>query len=158
MARLAVGNADDALDIVQDAMLKLVQRYSGRAESEWGALFHRILQRRIYDWYRRNGVRRRWRVWLGGDDPDQGDPLENFPDASGREPGQQLGNARAMGDLETALAALPLRQQQVFMLRAVEGLDVAQTAQAMGCSTGSVKTHYARALARLRDELKAHEP
>lgn len=158
MARLAVGNTDDALDIVQDAMLKLVQRYSGRAESEWGALFHRILQRRIYDWYRRNGVRRRWRVWLGGDDPDQGDPLENFPDASGREPGQQLGNARAMSDLETALAALPLRQQQVFMLRAVEGLDVAQTAQVMGCSTGSVKTHYARALTRLRDELKGHEP
>lgn len=157
-ARLATGNRDDALDIVQDAMLKLAQRYGDRAASEWGALFHRILQRRIVDWYRRNHVRRRWRVWLGGDAADDGDPLENLPDAAGREPPEHIAAARTLGDIEAALARLPLRQQQAFVLRVFDGLDVAETAQAMGCSVGSVKTHYSRALERLRETLTGYAP
>lgn len=157
-ARLATGNSEDALDIVQDAMLKLAQRYGDRAESEWGALFHRILQRRIVDWYRRTHVRRRWRVWLGGDDAEDGDPLQNLPDTAGREPAEHVAAARTLGDIETALARLPLRQQQAFVLRVFDGLDVAETAQAMGCSVGSVKTHYSRALERLRETLTEYEP
>lgn len=157
-ARLATGSADEALDIVQDAMLKLAQRYGGRAEAEWGALFHRILQRRIVDWYRRNAVRRRWRIWLGGAADDDSDPLDNVPDRAAREPPDQIGSTRAMGKIETALSRLPLRQQQAFVLRVFDGLDVAETAQAMGCSIGSVKTHYARAIARLRETLTGLEP
>lgn len=159
VARLATGNRDEALDIVQDAMLKLSQRYGDRAEHEWGALFHRILQRRIYDWYRRAQVRRRWRVWFGrNDDDDAGDPMENVSDPAAREPPAQLAAARAMSEVEIALARLPLRQQQAFVLRVFEGLDVADTARAMGCSVGSIKTHYSRALERLRELLAGHEP
>lgn len=157
-ARLATGSTDEALDIVQDAMLKLAQRYGGRAEAEWGALFHRILQRRIVDWYRRNAVRRRWRIWLGGAADDDSDALDTVPDRTAREPPEQIDSARAMGKIETALSRLPLRQQQAFVLRVFDGLDVAETAQAMGCSIGSVKTHYARAIARLRETLTGLEP
>ena len=139
-------------------MLKLAQRYSGRAETEWGALFHRILQRRIYDWYRRNAVRRRWRVWLGGGSDEDGDPLEHVPGPAARDPLEQVGSARAMGEVEVALTRLPLRQQQAFVLRVFDGLDVAETAHAMGCSIGSVKTHYARAVAKLRETLTGLEP
>ena len=139
-------------------MLKLAQRYADRAETEWGALFHRILQRRIVDWYRRNQVRRRWRVWLGGDDAEDGDPLQNLPDTAGREPPDHIAATRTLGSIEAALARLPLRQQQAFVLRVFDGLDVAETAQAMGCSVGSVKTHYSRALERLRETLSEYEP
>lgn len=157
-ARLATGNDDDALDIVQDAMLQLVRRYAGHAEHEWGGLFHRILQHRIYDWYRRTRVRNRWRVWFKRDDVDADDPLENVPDTRAPDAVAQLGTDRALVTLETALAQLPLRQQQAFVLRVWEGLDVAQTARAMGCSSGSVKTHYSRAVHSLRDWLKDDEP
>jgi len=149
-ARLATGNVEEAHDIVQDAMLQLVRRYAARDESEWGALFHRILQRRIYDWYRRTRVRNRWRVWFNRDDDDAGDPMENLPGADADDPLKRLATGRAMDTLETALARLPLRQQQAFVLRVWDGLDVEQTARAMGCSAGSVKTHYSRAVHSLR--------
>jgi len=157
-ARLATGNAEDAHDIVQDAMLQLVRRYAGRDEQEWGALFHRILQRRIYDWYRRNRVRNRWRVWFNHDDENSADPLENLPDGGIADPVERLGTGRALAGIEAALARLPLRQQQAFVLRVWEGFDVEQTARAMGCSAGSVKTHYSRAVHRLRESLKGDEP
>ncbi len=156
-ARIATGNADDALDIVQDAMLLLVQRYSERGEQEWGPLFHRILQSRIRDWYRRTRVRNRWRLWLGrGDDEDAPDPLQNLPDSGNLGPVDQTANRRTMAALEAVLHELPLRQQQAFLLRTWEGLDVAQTARAMGCSVGSVKTHYSRAVHTLRNLLEEY--
>lgn len=157
IARIATRNHADALDIVQDAMLQLIRRYSERASAEWAPLFQQILQRRILDWYRRERVRNRFRVWFGGDDSD-GDPLENLPGRDAAEPTAQAASARSLTAIEAALQRLPLRQQQAFLLRTAEGLDVAQTAHAMGCSPGSVKTHYSRAVHALREQLEGHEP
>ncbi len=154
---MAVGNDDEALDIVQDAMLKLAQHYSKRDEIEWPPLFHRILQSKIRDWYRRSKVRNKWQVWFGGGNKGEGDaemdPIEQAQDFSARAPEQELATRQELNVLEDAIAKLPARQQQAFMLRSWEGLDVAQTASAMGCSTGSVKTHYSRALHYLRSKL-----
>lgn len=157
MAQLATGNPDEALDIVQDAMLKLVEKYADRSEAELGPLFHCIMQSRIRDWYRRSSVRNRFRSWLGNyDDEDEEDPLQLVADPSGRTPDQLLEARGGIEALELALQELPLRQQQVFLLRAWEGLDVRETAAAMKCAEGSVKTHYSRALAKLRLKLGDH--
>lgn len=158
IARMATGNADEAMDIVQDAMLQLVRHYGGRDEPEWAPLFHRILQRRIYDWYRRARVRNRWRHWFNRDDEFDGDPLENQMDPTAVDPMDAAVTDRTLATLNDAITRLPLRQQQAFLLRAWEGLNTEQTARAMGCSAGSVKTHYSRALHALRDQLKDHEP
>lgn len=155
MARIATSNSDDALDIVQDAMLKLVEKYADRGEAELGPLFHCILQSRIRDWYRRSSVRNRFRSWLGADD-DEEDALQLVADPAGRSPDQILEARGGIEALDMALHALPLRQQQVFLLRAWEGLDVKETARAMNCAEGSVKTHYSRALAALRIKLGEH--
>lgn len=161
MAEIATGNREDALDLVQDAMLGLVKSYGNRTCDDWPPLFYRILQSRIRDWYRRNRVRNRFRVWLGGlrgdEDDAQADAIQNLPDA---QPGveQQIIGQDAMLQLQDALQTLPLRQQQAFLLRAWEGLDVSATAFAMECSEGSVKTHYSRAVHRLREQLEDHWP
>jgi RNA polymerase sigma-70 factor (ECF subfamily) len=157
MARLATGNADDAHDIVQYAMLTLVRSYASRGEQEWGPLFHTVLQSRITDWHRRSKVRNRLRVWFGkrGED-DEDDPLQNIADGRSPDPPTQLKDKEAMAALETAIHKLPARQQQAFLLRVWEGLDVAQTARAMSCSEGSVKTHYSRAVHALREQLEDH--
>lgn len=139
-------------------MLALARHYHKRDADEWGPLFHRILQSRIRDWYRRQRTQRRWLAWLGTDDEGDDDPLAALPDPGARRPEEQLGNTRAGAALETALGALPLRQQQAFLLRVWEGLDVAATAAAMRCSEGSVKTHYSRAVHRLRELLEDHWP
>jgi RNA polymerase sigma-70 factor (ECF subfamily) len=139
-------------------MLGLAQRYAHRPAQEWGALFQTILQSRIRDWYRRARVRNRFRVWFGSNDEDAGDPVGELPDSAEPGPEGRIGHARAMGVLEQALNRLPLRQQQAFVLRAWEGLDTRATARAMGCSEGSVKTHYSRACEALREALKDYEP
>jgi RNA polymerase sigma-70 factor, ECF subfamily len=153
MARIATGNEDDALEIVQETMLTLVQRYGTRSEQEWGPLFHRILQNRIRDWYRRSKVRNRFRVWFNRD-TDEDDPLENRPDPAAEEPLQQLEKERFGAALEKAISELPNRQQQAFLLRAWEGMSVEEAAAAMGISGGSVKTHYSRAVHTLREQLE----
>lgn len=160
MAQLATGDPDEAMDLVQDAMLKLVQNYGDKPEAEWPPLFYRILQRRILDWHRRATVRNRLRHWFGrsGDEEDGEDPLERVADPAGVDPSKAVADKHAMAALDDALRALPLRQQQAFLLRAWEGLDTADTARAMGCSEGSVKTHYSRAVHTLRDRLGDHWP
>lgn len=136
-------------------MLKLVQSYARRDEKEWGPLFHRILQSRIRDFYRRNLVRNRFRVWFGFNSEDEeDDPLQNQADPSGSEPLQELEAERFGDDLEHAISELPNRQQQAFLLRAWEGLSVKETANAMSCSEGSVKSHYSRAINSLQDKLE----
>jgi len=152
IAQIATSNSDEAFDIVQDAMFKLVEKYADRPESEWQALFHKILQSRIRDWYRRNTVRNRFRSWLGITQEDE-DPIQTAEDERGRSPELQLQTGQGIEALEKALYELPLRQQQAFMLRAWEGLDVKETARAMSCAEGSVKTHYSRAIHSLRETL-----
>jgi RNA polymerase sigma-70 factor (ECF subfamily) len=160
MAQIATGHDDEALDLVQEAMLKLVERYGTRDEAEWGPLFHRILQSKIRDWYRRTKVRSRWRLWLIRDEDGEEavDPFAAIADTTTPTADHQLKIKEASSALDAALRSLPLRQQQAFLLRAWEELDVAQTAAAMGCSEGSVKTHYFRAIHTLRTLLGNHWP
>lgn len=162
MARLATCDADASLDIVQDAMLALVKHYRRKPAHLWKPLFYRILHNHIRDWFRRRRVRSRWRRWLGAPAAEmegpEGDPLESIADPNGDDPGRKAEQDQAARALNAAIANLPLRQQQAFMLRAWEGLTVAEAAHAMGCSQGSVKTHYARAVASLRERLEEHRP
>lgn len=156
IAEIGVRNRDDALDIVQDSMFRLVQRYGDRPASEWTPLFYRILNNGVRDWYRRQSVRRRVLVVVGRSPDDGIDPVSEAPDPAGRTPDDQLAAAQAMDQLERALGRLPARQREAFMLRTFEGLDTATTASAMGVTEGSVKTHYFRALAALREALDDH--
>lgn len=158
MAVIATRDRDEALDIVQDAMLKLARKYAQHPAAEWGPLFTRILQSTILDWHRRQKVRNRWRVILGGkrDDDDDEDPLEQQVAAMAPTPEAQLQQSNSIAMLEQAITQLPVRQQQVFLLRQWEGMDVAQTALAMDISEGSVKTHYSRAVHTLRNLLEDH--
>ena len=154
MAQIGLRNEQDALDAVQDAMLQLVRSYATRPAAEWRPLFYRILENRIRDLQRRSTVRGRvmaWLPWSSSDEPGE-DPVALAPDPS-PGPVAQLQGQELMAALETALSALPARQRQAFMLRSLEGLDVAATAQAMGCSEGSVKTHHFRAVQVLRVRL-----
>lgn len=154
-AELAVGQRDDALDVVQDAMLAFARAYASRTPAEWPPLFHRVLESRILDFHRRTKVRRRWRVWLGRPDGgDDGDALAQVADPVEPGPWQRLADGQARSALDRALAALPGRQREAFLLRVWEGCDVAQTAAAMACSEGSVKTHLSRALGALRARLE----
>ncbi|HYB32055.1 MAG TPA: RNA polymerase sigma factor [Steroidobacteraceae bacterium] len=155
IAQAALRHEDDALDAVQDAMLQLARAYSERPEQEWKPLFYRILENRIRDMQRRRTVRGRVMAWLpfrGEDDEEDLDPVAQAPSPE-PQPVKRLELDEAVGALEKALAKLPRRQQQAFLLRTLEGLDVAETAAAMGCSEGSVKTHYFRALQALRAQL-----
>lgn len=155
MARYALPTDEDALDVVQDAMVRLVSAYRRRPAEQWAPLFYRILHNRIRDWQRRQAVRSRIMGWLPWqrDEPDATDPLAQVEDPAQPDPEQRSALAQSMQALEQALQALPGRQRQAFLLRAMEGLDVADTALAMGCSAGSVKTHYSRAVRSLRETL-----
>jgi len=158
IAEIAVRDRDEALDLVQNAMIKLVNNYASRPQAEWTPLFYRILQNGVRDWHRRQKVKNRVMVWFGRgkSDGDEYDVVASAPDLAGRSPEQELQTGQAMQKLEGAVHALPGRQREAFMLRTFEGLDVAGTAAAMGCSEGSVKTHYSRAIHTLRDKLGEH--
>ncbi len=159
MARMATGNSDDALDLVQDGTFEFVRRYSHRPEGEWKTLFYRIMQSRITDWQRRTTVRNRFRVWFGrSEEEGDEDPLEQMADRETPDSVTRLLQREMAESLDRALSSLPLRQRQAFLLRNWEELDVAQTAFVMGCSAGSVKTHYFRAVQALRRMLKDYEP
>src|SRR5690349_21074699 len=155
IAQLGLRNDDDALDAVQDAMMKLVQSYASHSSEEWRPLFYRILANRVHDMQRRRTVRGRIMAWLpsrDGEDDEEYDPIAQAP-SQDATPARRLELDEAIGVLEAAVAALPARQREAFLLRNYEGLDVAATASAMGCSEGSVKTHYFRALEALRAKL-----
>ena len=157
IAVLALRHEDDALDAVQDAMLQLARAYGARPVEEWKPLFYRILENRIHDVQRRRMTRNKVIAWLpwrrGGDeDNEMPDPIEQAASPE-PQPVRRLELDEAIQALEGALKNLPRRQQQAFLLRTIEGMDVAQTAAAMGCSEGSVKTHYFRALTTLREKL-----
>jgi|SRR5579862_5031094 len=155
IAQAALRHEDDALDAVQDAMLQLARAYSQRPAEEWKPLFYRILENRIRDMQRRRTVRGRVLAWLparGDEDEEEPDPIAQAPSPEPQPP-RRLELQEAVNALEKAVGELPTRQRQAFLLRSLEGMDVAQTAAAMGCSEGSVKTHYFRALQTLRAQL-----
>ena len=159
----SVHDDEAALDIVQDSMMKLAEKYSTKPPEELPLLFTRILQNSIRDHFRRQKVRSTWttllsNLGLGGEDED-GDPLEtlevdelsNIP----ASPADRLEQSQVMATIEEAVQALPQRQREAFMLRYWEELDVSETAKAMGCSEGSVKTHCSRATHALAKVLRA---
>lgn len=157
IARLHIRDRDEAFDVVQDAMIRLVRSYARRPSEEWRPLFYRILQNRIRDVQRRRIVRSRVLSFFGGQaDEDEHDPLLAAPAPKSDGPFEQLASSDAMQALELALLKLPDRQREAFVLRNFEGLDVLQTAEAMDCTEGSVKTHYSRAVHRLRELLEGH--
>ena len=160
-----VRDEEAALDIVQDAMMKLAEKYAEKPAGELPMLFSRILQNTIHDHFRRQKVRNTWTTLLsalgrGDDKDDDFDPLETLPAKSDTsvpsEPSAELEQRQIVGLIERALARLPARQREAFLLRYWEELDVAETAAAMGCSEGSVKTHCSRAVHALAEMLSAH--
>jgi len=163
-ALYAVRDEQASLDIVQDAMLRLVDRYGGRPAQELPMLFQRILQNAIRDWYRRQRVRASWMLLFssmlrGRDDTDEADLLDSLPGSGDTPPvgvpGERLERAQVIEILEDEISKLPERQRQAFLMRYWEELDVADTARAMGCSEGSVKTHCSRAAHALAVALRA---
>ncbi len=159
----SVQDEESALDIVQDAMMRLAEKYADRPAAELPLLFQRILQNAIRDHFRRGKVRSTWTTLLsslgfGGED-DDADPLEtmevdehsNVP----ASPADRLEQAQVMEAIEQAVKALPERQREAFLLRYWEELDVSETAKAMGCSEGSVKTHCSRATHALAKALRS---
>jgi len=154
----AVRDEEAALDIVQDSMLKLSDKYAERPAEELPLLFHRITQNTIRDYYRRQKVRNFWTMPLsslfsGEGDDDERDPLETLQAESDsnhfQDPARLLESAQVLDAIEDALKNLPARQREAFLLRYWENMDVATTAAAMGCSEGSVKTHCSRAVRAL---------
>ena len=155
MAYIATSNVDDALDIVQDAMLVLASKYANRKQEEWPPLFFRIVQNKIRDFYRRQKVRNIFQNWFNSaeQENDSEDPIQMIADDKIHDPVRKISGEKDMRRLENSLKTLPIRQQQTFLLRAWQGLDVKQTAEAMSITTGSVKTHYSRALQAIKKQI-----
>ena len=155
----AVRDDHAALDIVQDAMMKLAEKYGNNPVTELPMLFQRILQNTMRDYWRRQKVRNLWTTLLssfgGNDEDDERDPLESIDvEDDADEPSAQLERSQTIKSIEKALEKLPARQREAFVLRYWEEMDVAETAKAMGCSEGSVKTHCSRAVHAMAAELK----
>ncbi len=158
----AVRNEETALDIVQDSMMKLAEKYGDRPAEEFPMLFQRIIQNTIRDYYRRSKVRSLWTTLLSAfssDDEEEHDPLETIEVESEsytpNSPDGQLEQSQLLVILEEEIKSLPPRQREAFLMRYWEDMDVAETASAMGCSEGSVKTHCSRATHALAVALKA---
>jgi RNA polymerase sigma-70 factor (ECF subfamily) len=163
-AVFAVRDQEAALDIVQDAMLRLAEKYGNRPARELPLLFHRIVQNAIRDYFRRQKVRSLWTTLLsslspGRTEDEEHDPLETLEPAGGSKaqetPAERLEQAQVLEIIEQELTRLPARQRQAFIMRYWEERDVAETARAMGCSEGSVKTHCSRATHALAAALEA---
>ena len=148
-AETGLRNRDDALDAVQDAMMKMLA-YRERPASEWTPLFWSILRRKMIDLQRRNRFRLRWLAPAGERDEDAGIDWAE----PGAGPSQAHDQREAYARLVQAMRALPARQREAFSLRVLEELDVADTARVMGCSEGSVKTHLSRARDALQKQLE----
>ncbi len=162
-ALYAVRDREAALDILQDAMLKLAEKYGDKPADELPMLFQRILQNAIRDFYRRQKVRSLWTTLLSSLSPNRDDaeidPLDTLDaadDASAQaNPADRLERSQVVEIIEKELVRLPARQREAFLLRYWEELDVAETAAVMGCSQGSVKTHCSRAAHALAAALRS---
>ncbi|MDP9109762.1 MAG: RNA polymerase sigma factor [Pseudomonadota bacterium] len=161
----AVRKDEAALDIVQDAMIKLSQSYGDKPPAELPLLFQRILQNTIHDYFRREKVRNTWVTLFssltgrndeGGEDFDL---LEHYAAEDGSTASEsgadRLQREQTLNAIDQEVQKLPTRQREAFLMRYWQDLDVAETAAAMGCSEGSVKTHCSRATHALAQALKA---
>ncbi|WP_074773466.1 RNA polymerase sigma factor [Nitrosospira multiformis] len=166
-ALFAIRDEHLALDIVQDSMMKLVEKYSAKPLEELPLLFQRILQNTIRDFYRRQKTRSLWTTLFSAfipsdhekesEDFDLLETLQSDPSSSKvNDPHQQLEQSQLINLLERAIETLPARQREAFLLRYWEEMDVMETAKIMGCSEGSVKTHCSRATHTLAAMLKKH--
>lgn len=156
MTVMTVRNADDALDVIQDSMMTLATRYGQRPESEWPPLFFRILRNKTMDFLRRRNVKDRLFGFFrahSDENTETVDPMDSLKAAIGDTPEMKHAMSGVRADLVAALATLPDRQREAFLLREVEGFEVSATARVMGCSESSVKTHYGRAVAKLRETM-----
>lgn len=153
MAQLATSDRDDALELVQESMLQLVNKYAERPDNELKILFYRILSSRITDWYRKTAFRKKFQVFFSKEQYHKADPLQELCIDVQLPMTEQLDNSRMIKRLTQALTRLSKRQRQTFLLRAWQGFNVKETAAIMQCSTGSVKTHYSRALQQLKTQL-----
>ncbi|MFY9261408.1 MAG: RNA polymerase sigma factor [Gallionella sp.] len=162
-AVFSVRDTHAALDVVQDAMIKLSMKYGDKPVEELPLLFQRILHNALHDYYRRQKVRNAWVTLFSGlqsqHDETEFDPLEVLEDQDNPsvpyKPDQALQQKQVVAHIEAALNKLPLRQREAFLLRYWEGLDTSETATIMGCTEGSVKTHCSRATHALAITLKA---
>jgi RNA polymerase sigma-70 factor (ECF subfamily) len=159
-AIFAVRDEEAALDIVQDSMLRLAEKYGHRPLAELPMLFHRIVQNAIRDWFRRQKVRSLWSTPLsslgaGRSEDDDQDPLETYDSGVEDSPAEQLEQTQVFEIIREEIYRLPERQREAFILRYWDELDVAETARKMNCSEGSVKTHCSRAAHALQIALAA---
>ena len=159
----AVRDDDAALDIVQDAMIKLAEKYGDRPATEFPLIFTRILQNRVHDWFRRQKVRNAWTTLFSNmgkkqDENDDYDPLEQLQapeDSEIHQDGEKkLERTQLLEALELEISKLPARQREAFLMRYWDELSITDTAKAMTCSEGSVKTHCSRAAQSLSKALK----
>lgn len=150
-ALFSVKNEEQALDVVQDSMMKLSEKYGDKPATELPMLFTRILQNTILDYHRRQKVRNTWTTLFSSfqkDDEEDYDVLENIlaqDDLKNESAQDEIEREQTMRQIEEAISNLPERQRQAFILRYWEEMDLAETAEVMGCSEGSVKTHCSRA-------------
>ncbi|WP_107980529.1 RNA polymerase sigma factor [Pseudoduganella sp. UC29_71] len=160
----AVRKDESALDIVQDAMIKLAEKYGDKPAAELPMLFQRILQTTILDYFRREKVRNTWVSLFSGmsssaDEHEDFDILESYEAEQGTEAAEssadKVERMQVLSAIDDEVQKLPARQREAFLMRYLHDLDVAETAEAMGCSEGSVKTHCSRATHTLAEALKA---
>ena len=160
-AWFAVKNEESAMDLVQESMMKLAEKYGDKPAYELPMLFTRILQNSILDHHRRQKVRNTWVSLFssfqkdGEDDYDVLESLDSQDDRRNESAQDEVQREQTMRLIEEAVSNLPERQRQAFILRYWEEMDLAETAEVMGCSEGSVKTHYFRALNAIRARLGA---
>lgn len=147
------GQRDIAMDLVQEAFIALHQHYPDKPMEEWYPLYYTILNHKLLDWRRKEARRTQRFGWLRLNPLSDEDEEIDIPDESQVEPSIRLAQAATAEEIHAAVQALPVRQQQAFMLRAWEGFDTATTAEIMACSEGSVKTHYHRAIQSLKTTL-----
>jgi len=163
-ALFAVRDEEAALDLVQDAMMRLAEKYADKPPGELPLLFQRILRNAVTDHFRRQKVRNLWTTLLSSvfpdnDDGSERDPLDSVEPELGSTAAEsaadEVERIQVMTAIETEIKRLPPRQREAFLMRYWEDMDVAETAAAMGCSEGSVKTHCSRATHTLALALKA---
>jgi RNA polymerase sigma-70 factor (ECF subfamily) len=147
LAFMSLKNQDDALDVLQDVMIKFVEKYKHKQYQVWAPLFYRMVQNRITDFHRKKTQKNKYFSFFSNEDENH---IENIADENLPTIISMIDSHMKINNLQNALETLSTRQLQAFMCRIWEGLSVSQTAQSMKCSQGSVKTHLFRAVKQLK--------